>query len=217
MKPGSDPASTAVYVSADAADALVGPALASLPTMLHRTSDAVGSIHVIDGRPPSWPSAVGAAAGSGAAAVFVLEPSVPELSALDDVLQLASSIPIGVDLGWANNPALEFQQLADDEPLRAVVVHGSVASARGDDLLSGTVDAVVAVTRLMGGVPTLSRFAHDEWSASASGRWDGAVLRLSIVRSAAVGRGSRSRSTATAGRGRPTCPTRRRRLPRSWR
>jgi hypothetical protein len=41
---------------------------------------------------------------------------------------------------------------------------------------------------MMGRAPTMVRFARGEWSASAAGRWGAVVLRLSVVRSAAVGR-----------------------------
>lgn len=172
----------------DDIEALVAPALASLPETLRRSSDPSRSIHLIDGRMPSWPQAIAAAAHLGAAGVYVLDPCVPRHPDLDDVLELATRLPVGLDLAWAGNPALAGVSLDDREPLRAVVANGSVGSASSEDLMSAAVDAVVAVSRLIGRHPSLMRFAHSTWSASAAGRWDDVVFRLSIARSAAARR-----------------------------
>ena len=178
--------SVAVFIPTDAVEALVAPILASLPETLRRSSNTHGSIHVIDGRPPTWARSVRDAVEAGSAGVFVLDPSVPRLVELDEIVGLAASIPIGLDLAWANNPALAGLQTQNDRSLRAVVANGSVDS--GDSLIKGTVDAVVAVSRLVGNVPTLVGIDRGEWSVSAAGRWGTVVFRLTIVRSAAVGR-----------------------------
>ena len=188
MTSTSSPESIPVFGATEAIEHLVAPSLASLPMTLHRTTDASGSIHLIDGRSSTWPLAVGAAMRSGAAAVFVLEPSVPELAALDETIRVAAAVPVGLDLAWAGNPALEALQLSESEPVRAVVANGSVGSACSEDLVSAAVDALVAVASAMGRAPALVRFTQAEWSASASGHWDDVVFRLSMVRSAAVGR-----------------------------
>lgn len=188
MTSADQPPSVAVFIPSDAAAEMVAPTLASLPETLRRSSNAHGSIHMIDGRPPTWARSVREAVGAGAAGVFVLDPSVPSLMELDEMVGVAASIPVGLDLAWASNPGLVGLQIQHDESLRAVVANGSVGTAGDDDLISGAVDAVVAVSRLAGSVPALVRLDRGEWSVSAAGRWGAVVFRLTIVRSAAVGR-----------------------------
>lgn len=181
-------ASIGVFGITDAIDALLAPTLASLPMSLHPTAEPIGSISVIDGGSASWPMAVSGAVHSGAVAVFVLDPCLPGLDALDETIRIAAAVPVGLDLAWARNPALDGLRLSGSDPVRAVVANGSIGFAGGGDLVSATVDTVVAVTRAMGRPPSHLRLTHAEWSVSASGRWDDVVFRLSMVRSDAVGR-----------------------------
>jgi hypothetical protein len=181
-----DPARLGVFGVTAAAEVLVGPALASLPETLQRTAVAAGSIHVVDGRLPDWPTAIGHAARADAAGVFVLDPCVPERSAFDDGVGLTASVPIWLDLAWTAHPAIRIASAPEPGPIRAVTANGSVHRPEG--LGPAMLDATLAASRLMGALPSVRRVEQGDWSASAAGRWGDVVFRLSVVRSAAAGR-----------------------------